>query len=188
MLQGNESTTWLKSFCHTGPNLGHYSWGSQQQLSDWLSQIMRQPNGAEDRATSLKNRRKCRYKAFAHPYSLDVFIWGKKKMSVGMTLWAPTGRSKWQAFFLSLLYAKRLQEKHYGQPKGFYYSLKSAEALHPEASTHSPVILSQKRIWLSAIDYGAGKKSWQAKKMEGMKGSFLKSTWDCLRLFQDIKL
>lgn len=82
---------------------------------------------------------------------LILIVWmclfgGKKKMSVGMTLWAPTGRSKWQVFFLSLLYAKRLQEKHYGQPKGFYYSLKSAEAPHPEASTHSPVILSQKRL------------------------------------------
>lgn len=64
MLHGNESPTWLKSFCHTSPNLGHYSWAepvSQQQLSNWLSQIRRQPNMAEDRAISLNNGGVCKW-------------------------------------------------------------------------------------------------------------------------------
>lgn len=57
MLHGKASTTWLKSFCHTSLNLGHYSWAepvSQQQLSNWLLEITRQLNVSEERAFPLK--------------------------------------------------------------------------------------------------------------------------------------
>lgn len=82
MLHGKESTTWLKSFCHTSLNLGHYSWAepiSQPQLSNWLSQIMRQLNVSKEKTFSLKTALISVFQkqTFAHHCLLDVFIWEK---------------------------------------------------------------------------------------------------------------